>query len=219
LEISVKISTDHKILKYIFTQKELNLRHRRWLELIKDYDLDIQYHLEKANVVADALSRKGQVNNINTYLMPHELCWEMEQLNLGMLNNMGAIVMEVESTMEQGIRKGHEFDEKIKEIKAHINLGKISDFTEDEQVIVWFKKRIGVPKMEHLRQLILREAHDSAYSIHPGSTKMYPDLKEKYWWYGLKRDVATYVGLCDVCKRVKAEHQRSAGLPQPLKVP
>jgi hypothetical protein len=95
-----KIFMDHKSLKYIFMQKELNLRQRRWLELIKDYDQDIQYHPGKANVVADALSRKGQVNSITTYLMPQELCWEMEQPNLGMLNNMEATIMEVESTLE-----------------------------------------------------------------------------------------------------------------------
>jgi hypothetical protein len=104
-------------LKYIFTQKELNLRHRIWLELIKDYDLDIQYHPGKANVVADALSLKGQVNNVTTYLMPQELCWEIEQLNLGIVNNTEAAVMEVESTLEQEIRKGQESDEKIKKIK------------------------------------------------------------------------------------------------------
>jgi hypothetical protein len=86
---------DDKSLKYIFTHKELNLRQRRWLELIKDYDLEIQYHPGKANVATDALNRKGQVNNLTTYLMPQELCWEMEQLNLGMLNNMEATVMEV----------------------------------------------------------------------------------------------------------------------------
>jgi hypothetical protein len=143
----------------------------------------------------------------------------MEQLNLGMLNNVEATVMEVESTLEEEIRKGQESDEKIKEIKTLIGLGKAPDFTEDEQGTVWFKKRICVPEIEHLRQLILREAHDLAYSIHPGSTKMYQDLKEKYWWYGLKRDVATHVALCDVCQRVKAEHQRPAGLLQPLKVP
>jgi hypothetical protein len=95
--------------------------------------LEIHYHTGKANVVADALSRKGQVNNLITYLMPQELCWEMEQLNLGMLNNMEATGMEVESTLEQEIRKGQESDEKIKEIKAQINLGKTSYFTEDEQ--------------------------------------------------------------------------------------
>ena len=97
-------------------------------------------------------------------------------------------------------------------------MGKVPDFTEDEQGTVWFKKRICVPEIEHLRKLILREAHDSAYSIHLGSTKMYQDLKEKYWWYGLKRDVATQVALCDVCQWVKAEHQRPACLLQPLKV-
>jgi hypothetical protein len=89
-----------------------------------------------------------------------------------MLNNM-----EVESTLEQEIHKGQESNEKIKEITAQINLGKTSDFTEDEQGIVWFKKRICVPEIEHLHQLILREAHDSAYFNHPRSTKMYQDLK------------------------------------------
>jgi hypothetical protein len=194
-----KIFTDHKSLKYIFTQKELNLRQRRRLELIKDYDLEIQYHPGKANVVADALSRKGRVNNITTHLMSKELCWEMEQLNLGMLNKVEATIMEVESTLEEEIRKGQEADEKIKEIKTLIGLGKAPDFMEVDQGTIWFKKRICVLEIEHLRQLILREAHDSAYSIHPRSTKMYQDLKEKYWWYGLKRDVATHVALCDVC--------------------
>jgi hypothetical protein len=206
-------------LKYIFTQKELNLRQRRWLVLIKDYDLEIQYHLGKANVVADPLSHKGQVNNLTTYLMPQELCWKMEQLNLGMLNNMEETVMEAESTLEKEIRTRQESDETIKEIKAQINLGKTSDFTKNEHGTLWFKQRICVPEIEHLHQLILREAHDSAYSIHPGSTKIYQDRKEKYWWYGLKRDVATYVSLCDVCQRVKVEHKRPAGFLQPLKVP
>jgi hypothetical protein len=89
--------------------------------------------------------------------------------------------------LEQEIHKGQEFDEKIKEIKTQISLGKASDFTEDEQGTIWFKKRICVLEIEHLRQLILREVHDSTYSIHPGSTKMYQDLEEKYWWYGLKK--------------------------------
>jgi hypothetical protein len=135
-----KIFMDHKSLKYIFTQKELNLRQRRWFDLIKAYDLEIQYHPGKANVVADTLRRKGQVNSINTYLMPQDLCWEMKQLNLGMLNNMEAIVMEVESTLEKDIRKGQESDEKIKEIKAQIKVGKTSDFTKDEQGTVWLER-------------------------------------------------------------------------------
>ena len=89
----------------------------------------------------------------------------------------------------------------------------------DDQGTVWFGKRICVPEVKSIRESILREAHDSAYSIHPGSTKMYLDLKERYWWYGLKRDVAEHVAICDTCQRVKAEHQRPAGLLQPMKIP
>jgi hypothetical protein len=74
-------------------------------------------------------------------------------------------------------------------------------------------------KPKHIKELILREAHDSAYSIHPGSTKMNKDLKTQYWWYGMKRDVVEYVSLHDTCQRVKAEHQRPTGLLQPLKIP
>jgi hypothetical protein len=85
IENKCRIFTDHKSLKYIFTQKDLNLRQRRWLELIKDYDLDIQYHPDKANVVPDALSRKCQANTLIALMIPQELCWEMAHLNLGIV--------------------------------------------------------------------------------------------------------------------------------------
>jgi hypothetical protein len=87
------------------------------------------------------------------------------------------------------------------------------------QDTIWFKDRICVPDIESLRETILKEAHDSDYSIHPGSTKMYQDLKQKYWWYGFKIDVAAHVAMCDVCQRVKAEHQRPTRLLHPLKIP
>ena len=89
----------------------------------------------------------------------------------------------------------------------------------DDNGTLWFGKRLCVPEDKAIQEAILREAYESAYSIHPGSTKMYLDLKEKYWWYGLKRDVAEYVALCDTCQRVKAEHQRPIGLLQPMKIP
>ena len=89
----------------------------------------------------------------------------------------------------------------------------------DDQGTIWFGKRICVLEVKSIRESIFREAHDSAYSIHLGSTKMYLDLKERYWWYGLKRDVAKHVAICDTCQRVKAEHQRPAGLLQPMKIP
>jgi len=168
-----QIYTDHKSLKYIFTQNDLNLRQRRWLELIKDYDLEIHYHPGKANVVADALSRKSHVNAMRASQMPQELCWEFEKLNLGFVAHTEGIAIEVEPTLEQEIRKGQLEDARIKEIKELMEIGKAPEFTEDEHGTIWFRKRICVPDIEHLREMILKKAHDSAYSIHPGSTKMY----------------------------------------------
>ena len=125
----------------------------------------------------------------------------------------------MDSTLEQDIRKGQLEDEKIKEIRELMKEGKAPDFTEDAQGTIWFNKRICVPDIESIKETILREAHDSAYSIHPGSTKIYQDLKQLYWWYGMKRDIATHIALCDICQRVKAGHQRLVGLLQPLQVP
>ncbi|WVZ97451.1 hypothetical protein U9M48_042989, partial [Paspalum notatum var. saurae] len=122
-------------------------------------------------------------------------------------------------TLEQEIRKHQKTDEKTQEIREQIKVGKAPHFREDEQGTVWYKNRICVPDVDSIKKLILSEAHDTAYSIHPGSTKMYHDLKERFWWYGMKRVVAEYVAVCDTCQRVKAKQQRPAGLLQPLKIP
>jgi hypothetical protein len=106
----------------------------------------------------------------------------------------------------------------LKETRHFIRDNKTSDFSEDSEGTLWLGKRICVPNLKHIKELIHREAYDSAYSIHPGSTKMYKDLKTRNRWYGMKRDVAEYVALRDTCQRVKAEHQRPAGLLQPLKI-
>jgi hypothetical protein len=142
------------------------------LELIKDYDLDIQYHPGKANVAADALSPKSQANMLIDHLLPHELCWEIAQLNLGIVSQNETLTLEIESALEQDIRKGQWTDEKIAEYKKLIKMGKVQEFKEDEQGNVWFKNRICVPEIKELRETTLKEAHDSTYSIHPGSTKM-----------------------------------------------
>jgi hypothetical protein len=156
--------------------------------------------------VADALSRKSQANALIAHVMPQELCWEMARLNLGIVAQSETMTLEVESTLEQEIRKGQMTDEKIKEYGLLIDAGKVPDFKRDDQGTIWFRNRICVPEIVHLRETILKEAHDSAYSIHPESTKMYQDLKHKYWWYGMKKDVAAYVALCDICQKVKAEY-------------
>ena len=213
------IYTDHKSLKYIFTQNELNMRQRRWLELVKDYDLEIHYHPGKANVVADALSRRSYVNMAIAFQMHQELCEEFEQLSLGFLHHTSSATFEAEPTLEAEIRQHQKEDEKLQEIRELLKKGKAPHFREDDQCTLWYKNRICVPEGNDLRKLILSEAHDTAYSIHPGSTKMYYDLKEHFWWPGMKRLVAEYVAICDTCQCLKEEHQRPASLLQPLKIP
>jgi hypothetical protein len=110
-------------------------------------------------------------------------------------------------------------DEKISEIRRLILEGKGKDFREDAEGVIWFKDRLCVPNVQSIRELILKEAHETAYSIHPGSEKMYQDLKKKFLWYGTKRETAEHVAMCNSCRRIKAEHQRPAGLLQPLQIP
>jgi hypothetical protein len=144
------IYMDYKSLKYIFTQSELNMKHRRWLELIKDYELKIHYHPGKANVVADALSRKSQVNMMTTHPMLYELAKEFDSLSLEFLNNTQGVTVELEPTLEQDIRKGQKDDEKINEIRQLIIDGKGKDFCEDTEGVVWFKDRLCVPDIKSI---------------------------------------------------------------------
>ena len=131
--------------------------------------------------------------------MPFELAKEFDRLNLGFLNNTQGVTIELEPTLEQDIRKGQKDDEKIKEIRQLIIDGKGKDFREDAEGVVWFKDRLCVPDITSIRELILKEAHGTAYSIHPGSEKMYQDLKKRFWWYGMKREIAENVARCDSC--------------------
>jgi hypothetical protein len=193
------IYMDHKSLKYIFTQSELNMRQRRWLELIKDYELETHYHSGKANVVVDALSIKSQVNMVAAHPMPYELAKEFDRLSLGFLNNTQGVTVGLEPTLEQDISKGQKDDEEINEIQRLIIEGKGLDFREDAEGVVWFKDRLYVPDIKSIQKLILKEAHETTYSIHPGSEKMYQDLKKRFWWYGMKREIAEYVVVCDSC--------------------
>jgi hypothetical protein len=167
-------------LKYIFTQSNLNLRQRRWLKLIKDYDLGINYHPGKTNVVADALSYRSHVSRLVVDSMPFELCEEFDKLNLSIVANTEATEMEVGSNLLQEIRKGQVENEKIQEIKHNIKEEKSPSLSEDEEGELWYKGRICVPSVKELKDKILHEAHESAYSIHPGGNKMYHDLKVTY---------------------------------------
>ncbi|KAG7583636.1 Ribonuclease H-like superfamily [Arabidopsis suecica] len=212
----VQIFTDHKSLKYIFTQPDLNLRQRRWMELVADYDLDIAYHPGKANQVADALSRrrceveaeKNQEALINMMGTLHlnALSKEFEPLGLGAAD---------QADLLSRIRLAQERDQDLNKWAEN---NKTEYQTSNNGTIV-VNGRVCVPDIKELKDEILREAHQSRFSIHPGLHKMYHDLKRYYHWVGMKKDVARWVARCPTCQLVKAESQVPSGLIQSLPMP
>ena len=146
-----EIYTDHKSLKYIFTQPDLNLRQRRWLELIKDYNLDLQYHPGKANVVADALGHKAHCNALRRRLLPTELAKELKHLNLQIVSQGTANMLKVQPTLEEQIRQAQKEDRYLNTMKRNTGSGKAPGFRVDEKETLWYKDRICVPKKGDLR--------------------------------------------------------------------
>jgi hypothetical protein len=195
------------------------MRQRRWLDLIKDYELEIHYHPGKANMVADALSRKASCHCLKVKTSDITLCQEMEKLNLGVIQHGTLNQLKLESVLLQKIIDAQRSDKGMKYIHEKIKAGKANCFRKDGQGIVWFNNRIVVPKDDDVRQQILDKAYLSRYSIHPGSTKMYHDLKQHYWWTKMKIEIARYVAKCDTCRRVKAIHKKTAGPLQSLPIP
>jgi hypothetical protein len=143
------------------------MRQRRWLELIKDYELEIHYHPGKANVVADALSRKTSCYFLTMKTSNITLCQEMEKLNLGMIQHGTLNHLKLESVLLQRIIDAQRSDEGMKHIHEKIEVGKANCFRKDDQGVAWFNNQIVVPKNDEVRQQILDEAHLSRYSIHP----------------------------------------------------
>ncbi|GJR45009.1 putative reverse transcriptase domain-containing protein [Tanacetum coccineum] len=165
------ICTDHKSLQHIFDQKELNIRQRRWIELFSNYECEIRYHLGKANMVPDALSRKERVKP----------------------RRVRAMAMTIQSGVKEMI------------------LAAQSEAFKQENVLT--------ERLHDLDQQMERKEDKSVYSMHPRADKMYHDLRDMYWWPGMKRDIAIYVSKCLPCAKVKAEHQRPSGLLQQPEIP
>ena len=148
-----------------------------------------------------------------------KLVQEVRQLNRQIIPQGILNALHIRPTLEDRIKKAQDKDEEIQYFKQQSSKKELIGFRINEQGKLWYEDRICVPKDEALRRLILDEAHHSTYSIHPGSTKMYMDLKQRYWWTGMKGDIAEYVTQCDTCRLVKAEHQWPVGLLQPLHIP
>ena len=216
-----EVFSDHKSLKYLFDQKELNMRQRRWLELLKDFDFELSYHPGKANVVADALSRKS-LHMSMMMVRELELIEQFRDMSLGCEVSADSVklgMLKLTSGILEDIRNGQQVDVALVDHITMVNQGNGGNFEIDENGILRFKGRVCVPEVSELKKSILEEGHRSGLSIHPGATKMYQDLKKLFWWAGMKRDVAKFVYACLTCQKSKIEHQKPAGMMQPLKIP
>ena len=226
---TVELYCDHKSLKYLFSQKELNMRQRRWMELLKDYNLEIKYHPGKANVVADALSRK-KVHVAMMMIQEQKLLDDFRDLNLskqiltgqnmpGKAYLANLLVSQEENDLRTEIEEAQKQDEQADKMRGMISRGETQDYDLSPSGLVRYQKRIYVPSKPELRRKILEEGHKSKYTLHPGVIKMYQSLKSQFWWPGMKKDITQYVAKCLTCQKVKIEHQRPAGLLQGLEIP
>ncbi|KAD6119079.1 hypothetical protein E3N88_10350 [Mikania micrantha] len=134
----------------------LNMRQRRWVELLNDYDCDIRYHPGKANVVADALSRKERIKPVR----------------------VRALGMTIQTSLKTQILEEQKEALKAKELKEELLRGAEKRLELKEDDVLYFQERMWVPELNNIRELIFDEAHKSKYSVHPGANKMYKDLKE-----------------------------------------
>ncbi|KAM6569147.1 hypothetical protein CsatB_017132 [Cannabis sativa] len=199
------------ILVYSESKEEYELHLRAVLQRLQDHKLYAKF--KKSNVVADALSRKGQ-SQINT----------MKQISQQLANEIKLVVgklanITLQSTLLERIKEVQMQYLELVKTQDRVSAGKASDFSVDEIGMLRFGNRVCVPMDESIKREIMDKSHMTPYSFPPRSPKLYQYLKAMLWWPGMKIDIAEYVVKCLTCQQVKAEHQRPAGLLQPLNIP
>nr|GFB62675.1 putative reverse transcriptase domain-containing protein [Tanacetum cinerariifolium] len=196
------VFTDHKSLQHMLNYKELNMRQRRWLELLTYYDCEIRYHPGKANVVADALSQKRIIKSRRIKPL-----------------RVRSLIMTIHSNLPSQILEAQTEALKEENVQVENLRGMEKAFEIRTNGTRCIKNQSWLPHFGNLRNLIMYEFHKSKYSIHPGSDKMYQDIKKLYWWPNMKAIIVEYVSKCLTCSRVKTECQKPSGLLIQPKIP
>ncbi|GJT58768.1 putative reverse transcriptase domain-containing protein [Tanacetum coccineum] len=185
LKTHEKNYTMHDLELGVFVFALKTWRHYlRWVELFSDYECEIRYHPGKANIVADALSRKGR-------LKPRRVRAMALTIQIGMREK-------IQTAQSEALKQENIFIENLHGLDQQME--------KKEGESLYFMDPIWVPLVGGMRTMIMDEAHKSKYSVHLGADKMYYDLRDMYWWLRMKRDIATYVSKCLTCSKVKAEH-------------
>ncbi|GJU93544.1 putative reverse transcriptase domain-containing protein [Tanacetum coccineum] len=185
-----------------FSKCEFWIPKHRWLELLSDYDCEIRYHPGKANVVADALSKKEQSKPLRVRALVMTIILDLPKQIL----NAQTKARKPENITNKDV--GGMLIENSKDPEK-LRMEKLKPRADGT---LCFNGKIWLPCYGDLRTVIMHESHKSKYFIHPGSDKMYQDMKKLYWWPNMKANIATYVSKCLTYAKVKAKHQRPSGL-------
>nr|GFB30946.1 putative reverse transcriptase domain-containing protein [Tanacetum cinerariifolium] len=173
------------------------MRQKRWVELLNDYDCDINYHSGKANVIADALSQNESLK----------------------LRRVRALQLAIRSDLPEQLKRTQEEALKPENFKTEYLRGLHKRLAINADGMYHYENHLWISVHKELRQLVMDEAHKSKYSIHPGLDKMDQDLRTHYWWPKMKADIAIYVGKCLTCLKVKVKYQKPSGLLQQPNIP
>ena len=193
-----ELQTDHKSLKWIFTQPDLNMRQRQWVQLLHEYDFTIEYKASKQNVVADALSRKSTLTSITVY--------------------QSLLTDEVIKFMADDVY----FDKICKTMLSTQRTEKqerLIDGFHIQDNLLYYHQRLCIPNNKDLKNSILSEAHDIPIARHAGYIKTYALMHQSFYWPGMKRDVLQYVARCLICQKIKAERVKYPGKLQSIDAP
>jgi hypothetical protein len=191
-----ELKTYHQSLKHLFTQRDLNVKQRRWSEFMSEYDFGISYIKGKENVVTDALSRRPCIFSLVTLKVSLR-----EQVLTQLLGDSWYL------KVTSNLQNGRQLDPKYE------------GYNLETDGLLRYRGRMYIPENEDIRSIILKEAHRSLYYVHPGVMKMYVEMKKLFFWGGIKHNVVNFVARCLEFQQVKANHHHPTGLLQPHDIP